>query len=107
VTDKYGNTHLSLSEITATFVSHMIHKYKPIAVDETAIATCRPFYTQCARRRMPSNWNNLLGMTSCSRRCVPVHIVNRLESTACLLNSIRPTGKRSVRSCYNFLTICS
>jgi hypothetical protein len=37
VTDINGNTHTSLSEITAAFVSHMSHKYKPIAVDETAI----------------------------------------------------------------------
>jgi hypothetical protein len=43
VTDIHGNTHTSLSEITAAFVSHVSHKYQPIAVDETAIATLQTF----------------------------------------------------------------
>jgi hypothetical protein len=38
VTDIHGNTHTSLSEITAAFVSHLSHEYQPSAVDETAIA---------------------------------------------------------------------
>jgi hypothetical protein len=43
VTDIHGNTHTSLSEITAAFVSHMSHKYQPIALDEAAIANLQTF----------------------------------------------------------------
>jgi hypothetical protein len=43
VTDIHGNTHASLSEITAAFVSYMSHKYQPIALDETAVANMQTF----------------------------------------------------------------
>jgi hypothetical protein len=43
VTDIHDKTHTSLSEITAAFVSHMCHKYQPIAVDEMFITNLQTF----------------------------------------------------------------
>jgi hypothetical protein len=43
MTDEHGNTHSTFRDITAIFVTHLSRKYRPIAVDETALATLRKF----------------------------------------------------------------
>jgi hypothetical protein len=83
VTDIHDNTHTSLSEITAAFVSHMSHKYQPIAVDETIIANLQTFLhpvcpaTYAEQLEQPINYDELLTAFRAGD-------VNRRESTACL-----------------------
>jgi hypothetical protein len=75
VTDIHGNTHTSLSEITAAFVSHMSHKYQPNAVDETAIANPQTFLnpvcpaTYAEQLEQPITYDELLAALRDDARC--------------------------------------
>jgi CBS-domain-containing membrane protein len=105
VTDIYGNTHTSLCEITAAFVSHMSHKYLPITVDETAIANLQTFLhpvcpaTYAEQLEQPINYDELLTVLRADARRKSLGI------DGLSLEFYKANWEMPVRSSYNFLTI--